>query len=126
MEQNIQDNILEIITSAPADRASWVSASTFGRGVKRRAFKRAEKFLHSFIQNPANSTWLIMPGLRGIGKTTILSQLYDTAPATPTRKFYVSMERISLIGGTTNDVIGAIEEIMGEQFDTVEDPVYIF
>lgn len=126
MEQNIQNNILEIITSAPADRASWVAASTFGRGVKRRAFKRAEKFLLSFIENPTNSTWLIMPGLRGIGKTTILSQLYDTAPAPSTRKFYVSMERISLIGGTTNDVIGAIEEIMGEQFDTVGDPVFIF
>lgn len=126
MTTEVKDRILEIVTSAAVDRRGWIAAHTQGDGIKRRAYLKAKIHLDNFIKNPTNNAWLIMPGLRGIGKTTILTQLYDDAPADANRKFFVSLERISLAGGNMNDVIDIIEEVAGARLDAINEPVFIF
>ena len=108
MNTDLKDRILEIITSAPADRSNWIEANTQNSGIQRRAFMKAKMHLDNFIKTPSNNNWLIMPGLRGIGKTTILTQLYNQTPSPNNRKFFISLERVSLIGGSMEDVIDVI------------------
>lgn len=125
MERDLSDNIFEIINSAPADRQTWLKANTGGKNIKRRAYKKAKMHLNAFTRG-GQSNWLIMPGLRGIGKTTILSQLYLEAPANGNRKFYVSLERIKLIGGSISDVLDGIEDSIGDKIDNITDPLFLF
>ena len=126
MNTDLKDRILEIITSAPADRSNWIEANTQNSGIQRRAFMKAKMHLDNFIKTPSNNNWLIMPGLRGIGKTTILTQLYNQTPSPNNRKFFISLERVRLIGGSMEDVIDVIEEVAGEKLDSIDEPIYIY
>ncbi len=43
----------------------------------RKAYFRIKHHIDDFINGDEENRFLIMPGLRGVGKTTILLQLYD-------------------------------------------------
>lgn len=42
----------------------------------RHAFVRLQKYVTDFMKGNREQRWVIMPGLRGVGKTTLLSQIY--------------------------------------------------
>ena len=60
-----------------------------------------------------------MPGLRGVGKTTLLAQLYQH-PALPNdkvKKFYLSLEKLSLMGASMNDLVEALQHLRRSEPD---------
>ena len=122
---NIRDRIIEMLLAAPADRLSWLASQAKTGQIRRQALGQIEGYLQEFRQSPG-SQWLIMPGLRGVGKTTILSQLYLGIQTKPSRKFFLSLERIRLIGGNMVEVINAIEEIAGGRLESIDEPMFIF
>lgn len=121
---DIRNRIIEMLVAAPTDRSGWL-LRTNNKPICRQALGQIEAYLQAF-QRTANNQWLIMPGLRGVGKTTILSQLYLDAQAKPDRKFFLSLERIKLIGGSMVEVISAIEEVAGSKLESINDPLFIF
>lgn len=125
MDITTKASIIEIISAAPGNRKSWLAANTKGKNIQRRAYIKAKMHLDSFIED-SESQWLIMPGLRGIGKTTILTQLYLATTAPEHRKFYVSLERIKLAGGTISDVITVIEELADSRLEDINEPLFLF
>lgn len=125
MNAETHTNIFEIISSAPRNRDSWIAANTNGKNTLRLSYVKAEKHLSTFADD-GSSRWIIMPGLRGIGKTTILTQLYLATEAPYNRKFYVSLERIKLAGGNTSDVVSVIEELAGSSLEEIDEPLYLF
>ncbi len=42
----------------------------------RQLFYKLESYITQFINSESNLRWIVMPGLRGVGKTTILAQLF--------------------------------------------------
>ena len=44
---------------------------------KRSDFYRIKKYIDNFLENNGEDKFIIMPGLRGVGKTTLLYQFYD-------------------------------------------------
>ncbi|MBQ6220676.1 MAG: ATP-binding protein [Methanosphaera sp.] len=44
---------------------------------KRNDFYRIKKYLDNFIEKINDDKFIVMPGLRGVGKTTLLYQFYD-------------------------------------------------
>ena len=44
---------------------------------KRIDFYELKKYIDTFLKNESDNRFFILPGLRGVGKTTILYQLYD-------------------------------------------------
>lgn len=44
---------------------------------KREDFYELKKYIDEFLNNGSDNRFFILPGLRGIGKTTIIYQLYD-------------------------------------------------
>ena len=122
---NMRDRIIEMLAAAPADRASWLASRTKNGQIRRQALEQIEGYLRDF-QRSASSQWLIMPGIRGVGKTTILSQLYLGLQAAPSRKFFLSLERVRLIGGDMVETINAIEEIAGAKLESIREPLFIF
>lgn len=46
--------------------------------IKRRsAFFKLKKHVDNFLEGSSENRFIVMPGLRGVGKTTLLFQLYD-------------------------------------------------
>ena len=126
MTEDMKRSLIRIITSAESDRAAWLRSSTADSGIRRQVVADIQEKLAAFEQNNASSRWFIMPGLRGVGKTTILTQLYLDLKADPARKFFLSLERIKLLGAGMQDVLDALEELLPERLEEIKEPIYIF
>ena len=126
MNPAIRRALISIIGSAPADRSAWLKASTQRSGIHRQIFSEFKTHLDVFRGGSAANQWLILPGLRGVGKTTILTQLYLDLPSETPCRFFLSLERAKLLGAEMRDVLSVIEELAGDSLETSKHPIYIF
>ena len=77
---------------------------------KRRIWDSINQYIQRFLSNQANQ-WIIIPGLRGVGKTTLLAQLYNhpSLMGEEIDRFYFSLEQLSLTGASVNDLVEAFK-----------------
>lgn len=122
--------LLDMLRSGSQSIRETREANTLSAGVTRRGFivvqKQAREFASSSVGHPAGKVWTAMPGLRGIGKTTILSQLYHDPAFNSSLKIYASFDRVKTIGATIQEFIDACEEYMGGSFEKQSQPVALF
>lgn len=73
--------------------------------------------------------WVIIPGLRGTGKTTILAQTYyelvDTHNDQINILYFSLDEAIETIGAGLNEVLNDYERLLGESFEALTKPTFI-
>lgn len=68
-----------------------------------------------------------MPGLRGVGKTTLLAQLFLALPAENTIKLYLSVdEAIKRFNITLWDLLENYEEVLGSRLEELNVPLFLF
>ncbi|MBE6487807.1 MAG: ATP-binding protein [Methanosphaera stadtmanae] len=75
-EEIIKNYILKTIENTP----HLVKNRIFKHGKelnKRNDYYRIKKYIDKFLKEYSDDKFIIMPGLRGVGKTTILYQLYN-------------------------------------------------
>jgi len=129
-EQTTRTLLLDMLRSGGDSVMQIKDASTFHAGITRRGFLLAQKSGRDFVANPSghvtNKTWVIMPGLRGIGKTTILTQLFDDPVFQETFKIYASFDRVKTIGANIQEFISACEDFMGCKFEDQQQPIAFF
>lgn len=94
---------------------------------QRFAFKRFENHINDFLNNVVGSRWIIMPGLRGTGKTTLTAQIYSRLirKGIPSQNIlYISLDDVvRIIGANLNDIVSGYEDYLGkkiESFDRTE------
>ncbi len=103
-----------------------------GRGTweysKRPVYYRIDKYIKDFAGGERESRWIIVPGLRGVGKTTILAQLYLKCKPLFKEKhiLYISVDDIVTAGLSLSEVLTGYEEILGTNFESLRSPVIIF
>lgn len=91
---------------------------------KRKDFAIFKKYIHHYLIDDGEPRWIVMPGLRGVGKTTLLSQLFleilTTSPQI--HKLYLSIdEPVRRFNASLWDIIEVYETLLGtrlEQFNT--------
>ncbi len=98
---------------------------------KRYIFFKLEKHLRDFLakleQSPRS---IIITGLRGVGKTTVLAQactdlLQKSVPSQ--RVLFLSLEEIvNVLDSSLADMLNAFQEIIGERLDSTSTPVFLF
>jgi len=98
---------------------------------KRYIFFKLEKHLRDFLakleQSPRS---IIITGLRGVGKTTVLAQacadlLQKSVPSQ--RVLFLSLEEIvNVLDSSLVEILSAFEEIIGEKLDNTNTPVFFF
>lgn len=129
-DRTTQTLLLDMLNSGASSIRQIKDASTFNAGITRRGFLVAQKSGRDFTASPnghvTNKTWVIMPGLRGIGKTTILTQLFDDVAFEGTFKIYASFDRVKTIGATVQEFINACEDFMGCSFEEQSQPIALF
>ncbi len=97
---------------------------------QRNIYIKIDKYLKDFLVNPkAQDRWIIIPGLRGVGKTTILAQLFlnHYQEVDQQRMLYISLDEVvNVLGSSLKDVLAAYERILGESFEKLTKPLFIF
>jgi predicted AAA+ superfamily ATPase len=96
----------------------------------RYAYIRIKKYLSDILEQSSTvpKRWIIIPGMSGTGKTTILAQLYFEFfnEVKPNRIIYISLEDVALLGSSLKEVLDVYENILGESFESIKNPVILF
>ena len=126
MKESQKQAITNMLASATDDQADWLRVNTNNSNIQRPIFKQLVAAVNNFQQNTAPKQWFIMPGLRGIGKSTVLTQLYLDLPLDNSYKFFLALDRVKFLGATMVDVVAVLEELVNERLEALTKPVYIF
>ena len=93
---------------------------------------KTRKVWKDFVFGKKDPRLVIIPGIRGVGKTTALAQTYfelkEHLPnADPRSIVYISLEEVtSTFNCTLNDVLTAYEKIIGQNFEALDHNVFLF
>ena len=128
------DEILKYVQNqlvqAPFRLKSYTQDEQGKKYPQRNIYVKVDKYFRDFLHNPkAQDRWIIIPGLRGVGKTTILAQLFlnHQQEVGDRRMLYVSLDEVvNVLGSSLKDVLIAYEKIIGESFEKLTEPVFIF
>ena len=90
-----------------------------------RPYDQIKRRLDHFLGAP-NNHWLLMPGLRGVGKTTILKQLYHDIGLSGS-KFYLSFDQVKILDPDYRmaDIIAALEESLQSKLEDYSEPLVL-
>jgi len=118
------------LVQAPFRLKSYVQDEQGKKFPQRNIYVKVDKYFRDFLHNSsAQDRWVIIPGLRGVGKTTILAQLFlnHYREVGDRRILYVSLDEVvNVIGSSLKDALIAYERILGESFEKLTKPVFIF
>lgn len=89
----------------------------------RNIYIKICEYINNFKRGKSDRRWIIIPGLRGTGKTTVLAQSYffikDTYPKA--HVIYFSIDDAMVNGFSLIDVLNTYMAEIGEQFETAKD-----
>ncbi|MFH1207856.1 MAG: ATP-binding protein [Patescibacteria group bacterium] len=118
------------LVQAPFRLKSYAQDEQGKKYPQRNIYVKVDKYFRDFLHDPnAQDRWIIIPGLRGVGKTTILAQLFlnHHQEVGDRRILYISLDEVvNVIGSALKDVLSAYEKIIGESFEKLTRPVFIF
>ena len=93
----------------------------------RSIFSTLQKYASSFLQQQGDPKIIVMPGLRGTGKTTLLAQLFASLSNQNITKLYLSVdEAIRRFDVNLWDIIENYEELIGKHLEEFSTPLFLF
>ena len=98
-----------------------------GNQFRRHVYADLQQALQLFLEVDGSSKWIIVSGLRGVGKTTLLAQLYnDPLLANQPNKFYLSLEIVHKLQATTFDIEEVLTKRLQHRLATYNQPLFLF
>lgn len=91
-----------------------------------------QKYVREFLQkSPGARRWVVLPGLRGVGKTTTLAQQYleiDSQVGEKVHILYVSLDEVvEKIGSNLSDLLDEYERLLPSgSFESTDRPIFLF
>lgn len=93
----------------------------------RNVFVKIRKYINDFLSGTREPRWITIPGIRGVGKTTLLAQLFFEQKIPQKNRLFLSVDQtIQYLGASLDQVIDAYEDILGVVFERLNEPVIIF
>jgi len=131
MNQDTKDKIFRFlqdqITQAEFRTRAYVFDENNKKNPTRNAFVKLRMHKNNFLKGGASVRWLVIPGFRGTGKTTLLAQLYHDTDKTNINILYLSLDQVvQILGVTLNDVLTIYEEILGSPFEQMNKRLILF
>ena len=89
-----------------------------------QTYRQIEQHLSLFLNRRLQNQWLLMPGLRGTGKTTILKQLYRDDKLQSLPKYYLSFDQVKILDPKSRmfDTINALEKVLESRLEDFKSP----
>ncbi len=105
----------------------------FTHGVEGKAhpqrfmFIKLQKYVDGFLAKRSETRMVIVPGFRGVGKTTMMSQICTKYQPKIDNILFISIEDVkNLFAVGISEIMSAYEEILGENLESIKKPVLIF
>ena len=93
---------------------------------KRFMFVKIENYVRQFKSKTSDNRLIIIPGFRGVGKSTVMAQLCSSL-RNKHKTLFISVEDAkNLINAGIKDLIKAYEEILGFDLESAKEPIFIF
>lgn len=94
---------------------------------KRSDFLVLKKYMNDFLKSRSEPRIIIMPGLRGTGKTTLLAQLFLSLLEENVFKLYISVDEVvHRFNARLWDIIENYEELQGRHIEELDAPLFLF
>lgn len=131
MYQNAIDYVQSRLTNARLSLESMTKDEVGNIYPTRDMFVTIKQYVDDFFNNLSENRWVIIPGLRGVGKTTLLAQTYlyllrnQQLPAN--HLLYFSLDdAVERLGLSLGDILQAYEYILGHSFESQKEKIFIF
>jgi uncharacterized protein len=92
----------------------------------RSVYQTLFRYISTFVEKRREPRWLAIAGLRGVGKTTLLAQLYTDLQWESIRKLYISLDQAQDLGFSLSEILTAYEELLGTSFERLDTPIFLF
>lgn len=98
-----------------------------GAYLKRYFYYCLDKHIRNFLEKGGEPRWLMVPGLRGVGKTTVLAQLFFAYQKRFNgRILYVTLDEVrKKMNSNLFAVLDAYEELLGESYPSLSENVLL-
>ena len=97
---------------------------------ERHVVIKIKQYVNDFLKGVRGSRWIIVPGLRGVGKTTAMAQTFISAKKSLLSKgahfLYMSADDLITRGLVLTDALDAYEYILNKPFERLDFPVLLF
>ena len=121
-----QQLLVEKLDNAKEEIDQLLPQGSLGRYFQRPIYGQLIQAVNDFLVTNRRPQWIIMVGLRGVGKTTLLTQLYLHPDLKTAAKFYLSLDQAQLLGAEMSDVTAALEFKLGHPLAQAEKPIFVF
>ncbi|MDD4358787.1 MAG: AAA family ATPase [Candidatus Pacebacteria bacterium] len=127
MKNKELQNYIQAQISQSQKRLESLSFSLEGKSFfKRNIFYDLNDLLNNFLKKRSEPRIIVMPGLRGMGKTTLLAQLYLSLKG-DVNKLYLSVEEaIKRFDVNLWDIIENYEELTGKHIEQLDKSLILF
>lgn len=131
MEKFKKDQILAYLQNQLSQSSSRLKGCTIDQEGKeffrRSAALVIDKYIRDFTKKGVEPRWVAIPGLRGVGKTTMLAQIYTVLKCENNHKLYISLDEVrNVLNVSLAEVLEVYEEILGSVFEQLKSEVYLF
>lgn len=123
---DIKGYIQSQLSRAPLLLKSLVQDEQGKPYIQRRIILRIREYIKNFKGDNRESRLIIIPGLRGVGKTTLLAQLYFELTAAKKEVLYISVDEIvNLIGSNLYTTLKEYEKVLGVSFEGLDKDIFL-
>ncbi len=130
MDTEKKTQIIAFVRNQLAQAGSGLEALTFNdqnnKLPHREIYNTLFGYMQEFAKGNSEPRWVAVAGLRGVGKTTLLAQLYTNFQVENSQKLYIPLDRAASLGFSLNDILAAYEELLGVSFEKLQKPTYLF
>lgn len=117
----------EQIAQADFRAQAYVFDEENKRRPQRSVFVKIKSYLESFLQGDVAHRWITLTGLRGAGKTTVLSQLFSETKGKEVYRLFLSLDQTNqILGVPLHEVISTYEDILGRSLESLDKPLLLF
>ncbi len=94
---------------------------------RRFMFVKLKQYIESFLDKTSSNKMVVVPGFRGVGKTTLIAQVCAEYKNSVDRILFLSVENSKdLFDAGISELMSAYENILGENLESVKIPTLIF
>lgn len=94
---------------------------------QRFMFAKIRQYIDAFLDKTQSNRMVIIPGFRGVGKTTLMAQICEFYSKKIDNILFLSVEEAeNLLNASINDIVVAFESIIGQGIESIKTPTLIF